>query len=260
MDCEKIAELLDGYSLGAAEPDETREIEEHVADCVRCWSTLNEAQQAAATLALASAIRRAPESLRSRILDRVAELEEPQPAAERAGLSRVLSRLWPVGAGAFAAAAAASLAFAVVLQSEVSDLRDEHDFLAAEVESADRLISDQRQLMTVFTAPDMREVEMESEPGMDIKASYHWSRDYKVGAILCDKLPALAEGEVYKVWFLGGDEVQEIDSFYTWDGIGPFSLEDVERPASGPVTIGLSVEPVDSPRPTRMVVWAELSQ
>ena len=39
MDCDQVGELLDAYALGAAEADEAAALEEHVADCVRCWSS-----------------------------------------------------------------------------------------------------------------------------------------------------------------------------------------------------------------------------
>lgn len=259
MDCDQIAELLDAYSLGVAEPDEAAAIEEHVADCVRCWSSLNEAQQAAASLAFSSSIQRVPEPLRRRILS---EADRPtEPVRGRVRTAGLLGRLWPVGAGALAGTAAAALVFAVVLQSEVNDLQDENNSLASEVQQADRLISDQRQLVTVFGAPDMQQVAMQaSEAETPITASYHWSADYKVGAILCDQLPELQKGEVYKVWLLSGDnQAQEIDSFYSWDGVGPFSLEDVEPPAEGPISVGLSIDDADAPRPGRMLLWADLS-
>ena len=103
MDCDQVGELLDAYALGAAEADEAAALEEHVADCVRCWSSLNEAQQAAATIALSTAFQRAPASLRKRIL---AETER----GERRGVPELLQfvrGLWPVGAGVVTAAAAA---------------------------------------------------------------------------------------------------------------------------------------------------------
>ncbi|KKK90842.1 hypothetical protein LCGC14_2718940 [marine sediment metagenome] len=80
MDCEQIRDLLDAYSLGAAEEHEAAVLEEHVADCVRCWSSLNEAQRVAASLALSTALQQAPESLRRRIL---AEAERTELAVTR---------------------------------------------------------------------------------------------------------------------------------------------------------------------------------
>ncbi|KKL49061.1 hypothetical protein LCGC14_2319290, partial [marine sediment metagenome] len=83
MDCDQVGELLDAYALGAAEADEAARLEEHVADCVRCWSSLNEAQQAAAAIALSTAFQRAPASLRNRIL---AETEQ----GERLGVPKLM--------------------------------------------------------------------------------------------------------------------------------------------------------------------------
>ena len=68
MDCERIRDLLDAYALGAADATEAAAIEEHVADCVRCWSSLEEAQRVAASLALSTVLQKAPQPLRSRVL------------------------------------------------------------------------------------------------------------------------------------------------------------------------------------------------
>lgn len=68
MDCQEVRELLDAYALGAAEQAEAEGLERHVADCVRCWHVLNEAQRTTVLLSLAVAIEEAPPSLRDRIL------------------------------------------------------------------------------------------------------------------------------------------------------------------------------------------------
>ncbi len=72
MDCKQVKELLDAYALGAADPEEAAALEEHMDDCARCWKTFNEAQRAAAAVALSTSLHPAPESLRRNIL---AEIE-----------------------------------------------------------------------------------------------------------------------------------------------------------------------------------------
>ncbi len=67
MECKEVRGLLDAYALGAAEADEANALEVHVADCVRCWSSLNEAQRAAATIALSTVLQRAPDMKLERI-------------------------------------------------------------------------------------------------------------------------------------------------------------------------------------------------
>jgi predicted anti-sigma-YlaC factor YlaD len=77
MDCKQVKELLDAYALGAAEPEEATALDEHMEDCARCWQTFNEAQRAAAAIALSTSLHRAPESLRRNILAEVERMRHP---------------------------------------------------------------------------------------------------------------------------------------------------------------------------------------
>ena len=274
MDCDQVRELLDAYALGAAEADEAARLEEHVADCVRCWSSLNEAQQAAATIALSTAFQRAPASLRKRIL---AETER----GERRGVPELLQfvrGLWPVGAGIVTAAAAASLTFAFFLQTEVDDLRGENDQLSAvientgdrlteqqqlistEVETASERLTEQQQIMAVIVAPDVQQVTLDpTDSTTSAGAVYHSSDSTGTGALLCNNLPALQGGQEYKVWFLTQDHSYEAGSFQTWDGIGQLTM-DLEDLPELPVAIGVSIEHVDAREPGEMFLLAEFEQ
>jgi len=274
MDCEQVRELLDAYALGAAEADEAARLEEHVADCARCWSSLNEAQQAAAAIALSTAFQRAPASLRNRIL---AETERGgRPSAPR--LSTLFRKLLPAGVGVLAAGAAASLAFAFVLQAEVNDLQDDNDQLAAvvestdarlteqqqtistEIESAGERLTEQQQIMAVIAAPDVQQVTLgPSDPTSSAVAVYQWSGSVGAGALLCNNLPHLQEGQQYQVWFLTQDHSYAAGSFQTWDGIGQLTM-DLEDLPELPVAIGVSVEHVDAREPGEMFLLAEFEQ
>jgi cell division protein FtsB len=257
MDCDQVKELLDAYALGAAEPEEAAALEEHMEDCARCWHSLNEAQRAAAAIALSSNLCRAPESLRRNIL---AEIEGMQHPAEPRLLERV-RRLWPAGVGLLAATAAASLAVALFLQMELSDLRSENDRLTAEVESADARLAEQQQVMALLSAPDAQQIRLEpTDPASSAAAVYHWSGSARAGALTCNHLPPLQEGQVYQVWFLTESESYPAGRFRSWDGIGQLSvaLEDLpERP----VAIGVSIEYSEGVgEPSEMFLIAELQQ
>lgn len=238
MQCEQVRELLDAYALGAAAADEATAVEEHVADCVRCWSSLNEAQRAAASIALSTAFQRAPPSLRDRILAET-ERGERHRAAKLLQLAR---RLTPVGAGVVAAGAAASLGFAIFLQAEVSDLRSDNDQLVAEMETADARLSEQQQLMTVLAAPDIQQVNLEAtDPASPATAVYQWSDSGGTGALLCNDLASLQQGQMYQVWFLTEEHSYPAGSFQTWDGIGQLSM-DLDDLPQHPIAIGVSIE------------------
>lgn len=257
MDCEQVKELLDAYALGAAEADEAQALEEHVADCVRCWSSLDEAQRAAAAIALSTAFQRAPDSLRKRILAEAERSKRPAGPRQRQGLAR----LWPVGGAMLVTAAAASLALALFLQTEVSDLRDENVELATEVETASARLTEQQQVMTVLFAPDREQVNLEStDPDSSAAAVYNWSRSAGAGALLCNNLPTLQEGQAYQVWFLTADSSYTAGTFNTWEGIGQLSM-DLDGVPERPVAIGVSIQDAGGAQePGKMILFAELQR
>jgi hypothetical protein len=254
MDCDQVSELLDAYALGAADADEAIALEEHVADCVRCWSSLNEAQRAAASIALSTAFQRAPQSLRDRILAET-ERGERHRAAKLLQLAR---KLLPVGAGVVAVGAAASLGMAVFIQSEVSDLRDDNDQLVAEIQSTDERLTQQQQLMTVLAAPDVQQVRLEAtDPTSQADAIYQWSGSAGAGALLCNNLPPLQQGQVYQVWFLTEGDSYPAGSFRSWDGIGQLTM-DLDDLPDHPLAIGVSIEDAEGAEdPSEMFLFAE---
>lgn len=257
MDCERVKELLDAYALGAAEPEEAAALEEHMADCVRCWPSLNEAHRAACALALSTTLQRAPDSLRRRIL---AEVERLQYPAGPKLLER-LPKLWPAGIGLLAATAAAALALALFLQTEVSDLRGENDRLAAEIESADAQLTQQQEVMALLAAPDTQLIKLEpTDPTSSAAAVYYWSGSAKMGAILCHSLPPLQEGQIYQIWFLTEDDSYPAGRFEARHGMGHTSMY-VEDIPEHPVAIGVSIEQTeDAEDPGEMLLLAELQQ
>jgi hypothetical protein len=257
MDCEKIKELLDAYALGAAEPDEAIALEDHVADCVRCWSSLDEAQQAAATIALSTSLHRAPESLRKRILAESQRLDRLGGPS----LRDRLRRLWPAGIAVLAAGATASLALALFLQTQVSDLRDDNDQLAAEVESASARLTEQQQVMAVLAAPDTQQIALEpTDPTSHAGAIYHWSGSAQSGALVCNNLPNLQAGQVYQVWFLTGFSSYAAGSFEAWDGIGQLGM-DLEGIPEHPDAIVVAIEDAGgADEPGDMILFAEFQR
>jgi hypothetical protein len=257
MNCDQVKELLDAYALGCADPEDAAALEEHVADCARCWPSLNEAQRAAAAIALSITLKRAPSSLRKRIL---AEAQGMDGAADPKPAQR-LRRLWPAGVGLLAAATAAALAFALFLQVEVSDLRGDNDRLAAQLQNADTLLTQQQQVMTLLAAPDVQQVKLEpTDPASSAGAVYHWSGSARMGAILCNDMPPLQEGDVYQIWFLTEDESYPVGTLQAWNGIGQTSMY-LDNIPDHPVAIGVSVEHGENvDQPSEMFLRANLQQ
>ena len=254
MDCEQVKELLDAYALGAADAAEAAAIKEHAADCVRCWSSLDEAQRVAASLALSTVLQKAPPSLRSRV---VAETERRRWTVLAFAPNR-LRGLWPAATGVLAAGAVAALAFALVLQAEVNDLRGDRDRLTADVQNAGGVLTEQRQLMAVLAAPDAQQINLQpADPGSEALAVYYWSRSTRTGALLSNNLPPLHEGQVYHAWLLTSDDVYDAGSFEAWNGVGQLSM-DIKDVPGRPAGIGVSIEDAaGAEKPREMFLFAE---
>lgn len=244
MDCEQVRELLDAYALGAAEGDEAAGLEGHVADCIRCWEELTKSQQTAAMLALAIPIQSPPEYLEGRVMKQ-AEVQR-RPAAPAGAGGGFFSRLrvgWPATAGALAVASVAALAFAALLQVQLTDLRDDKEGLEAQVQADSQVLSDMQEIMTVAFSDDLSTTELAavSTAGISGSALYGWSRKHLSGFIICQDLPPLEEDQVFQAWFHAGENVVNAGTFRSEDGTCHLPVElSSSMPLSG---FGISIEP-----------------
>lgn len=247
MDCNEIMELLDAYALGATAKPEAESIERHVAECVRCWEELDEAQRAAALIALSLPIHSPSDSLGRRIL-----------AAAQRDIPRKLRSPHAVPGGAvarrrspwLAAAGVAALVFASFLQVQMADLRHDKNDLAQQVsdlrahnEAADAQLEQQRQIMAVLSHPDTQSVPMTPTSSTSrASAVYGWSRSRGQAFILCQGLPALKPGQVYQAWFAIGTDYLPARIFSTSDGTCLIPM-DVGWLTGRPSGIGITIEP-----------------
>jgi hypothetical protein len=259
MDCEGVRELLDAYALGAAERAEAEAVERHVAGCLRCTAQLAEAQEAAASLAIAVPLERAPETLGRRVIS--AAEREASPVPRRPVAEGLLPRVrfgWQAAAGALGAAGVAALVFAGFLQVQVSQLQDDKEQLETSLESAGRQIQGQDALITLAFSGDAEEVTMPAvATESDSWGVYTWSREFRTGAITCHDFPPNGPGEVYQAWFATDADPVSAGTFsVSEDGscIFPMDLASVRRPRG----IGVSKEPAGgSAQPTgRWLVFA----
>lgn len=217
MECEEVGQLLEAYALGAVPPEEGAHIEEHLADCLACWEHLSESQRAAALLALAVPLEEPRESLRQRIIAQARR--EAQPAAELSptGRGRRLPRLLAVGATAVALAAAGALSWSLV---QTRNLHSDYHDIQHQAALSQQQVDLTRQLVGVLTRPDVETQAMvASGIAAGASASYIWTRDGKLGAIVCHHgLPAPPKGKVYQLWVSCGQEPVNGGTFTAWQG------------------------------------------
>ncbi|MCH8920282.1 MAG: anti-sigma factor, partial [Chloroflexi bacterium] len=139
-------------------------------------------------------------------------------------------------------------------------LTEQQQTISTEIESAGERLTEQQQIMAVIASPDVQEVSLDAtDHTTSAGAVYQWSNSAGTGALLCNNLPALQEGQEYMVWFLTQDHSYAAGSFQTWDGIGQLTM-DLEDLPELPVAIGVSVEHVDAREPGQMFLLAEFDQ
>jgi len=243
--------MLEAYALGAVAPEEGAHIEEHLGECLACWDHLSQSQRAAALLALAVPLEQPREGLRQRIIlqaQREAEFT-PDPSRTRRGWR--LPRLVAVGATAVAVAAVGALSWSLVetrnLRSDYGDIQQQATIAGEHADTASRLVS-------IMWRPDTESAEMAaSGAAAGATAYYAWTRDGKLGAVVCRDLPDAPKGKVYQLWITCGPEPIDGGTFTAWQGqCQHITSLKCTSPLSG---VNVSLEPEGgSPSPSNEIV------
>lgn len=262
MDCEQIRELLDGYALGAADANDARLIEVHVADCVRCWEELSASRATAALLALSVRIETPPAHVEQRILNQAQR--EMVRSRERAPFwKRLAWSPWPATAGAFGAVSVVALVVSGMLLFEVRDMQDENDSLQTQIQAVafnsqqtseltSNQLAEQEAIVSILSDGDHEELEMTPRGSSTSQAFYTWSSQKGMGAILCDDLPALEPGKVYVIWLKTGADEQPLRPFISSEGKCQVTM-DLGFVHDAPDGIGITIEdaPGDTTTPNK---------
>jgi hypothetical protein len=265
MDCSQVLEMLDAYALGASEAAEAKVIEEHVADCVRCWDELSSAQRTAALLALTTVMEQPPERVEQRIIAQAQRERTPVPVRTepRQSFWRRVWSPWPATAGAFGIASVAALAVSGVLAMQMQDLRDENDDLEsqlratvfqldAQTELTATQFEDQRTVIAVLSDEDREQVDVAAESErMAADATYTWSAEKHEGILVCENMPELPPGKVYQLWITERGTATPVRQFLATDGACQVTMS-IDSSWGTPTGIGVSIEnaPGGAERPT----------
>lgn len=246
--------MLEAYALGAVPPEEGAHIEEHLSDCLACWEHLSESQRAAALLALAVPLEEPCESLRQRIIAQARR--ESEPAPETVPRRWRLPRLVALGATVVAVAAVGVLSWSLV---ETRNLRSDYDDIQQQATVNGQQVSLTRNIVGLLMRPDVeRQAMVTSGIAAGATAYYMWTRDGKLGAIVCHGLPNPPEGKVYQVWLSYDQGPVNGGTFTAWQ---EQCQHVVSLEGSWPAAVGVSVEPEGgSASPSgEMVISASLS-
>ncbi|AHY46895.1 Anti-sigma-K factor rskA [Rubrobacter radiotolerans] len=246
MNRKTFDDLKDAYALGALPEDEAREFEAYLAEHPEAQKEVAELSNVASLLALSAEDREPSADLRRDLLRavrsesagsarEVSASQGPRPAL--AGLAgRLLFR--PAVAGLAALLLVGLLAWNVVLQSEVGELRETNSELRAQVEE----IPEGGRVLAMSGQGEMSGVRAEV-------ISYEGDR----AVLVAENLPSIPEDRTFQIWVLEGGEAIPGGLFDPSDGapVATYvdgSLADAEAVAVTVEPDGGSEQPTSSPQ------------
>jgi hypothetical protein len=207
MNAQHVEELIDLEALGALTSEESEFVRVHAAGCPRCRASLAQAEEVAARLALAVPLHRAPARLRARVMadvstPSVAQAAPAVPAgrAEPRRLSAIVrfNRRWgAIAAVLFAVPLAGLLAWALMLQNQVNDLKQQNQ----------QIQELQRDL--VLLAPGIRARFMPTQDAGEAAGSIVWNPDEGKCSVTVAGLARSDPPTSYHVFYQGWRGVED---------------------------------------------------
>lgn len=199
MSAAHVEDLIDLEALGALDAEESTFVRAHVADCPRCRALLDGAEDATARLALSVPLRRAPATLRARVMAEVgprpAVLPLQAPARNTNGsLLMRFNRRWGAIAAMFLVVPLTGLlAWAVFLQNEVNDLKRE----------SQQIQETQTDIVLMALPSSLRRDFAPTESAGSARGMVSWNPDAGKCVVKVYDMPPAESGVTYQVFFQG---------------------------------------------------------
>ena len=239
MNCKDIEKLIPGYALGALEPGERLEVEEHLETCFHCSRILSEHLDATVVLAGSVPQVEPSSSLRQRVLEHISHQSagatiSSVSSTPLVGKARRTNRVYRTGLPMAAALAMIISGILAVLffqlRGDLGEVRDENESLntliavmQSENESLTALVTgvadirDENQRLHAMVQDQRSLVYNLALPGMEVKLMANStvspitkgmlvaSPDGRWGYIIIQGLPSPNEGMSYQIWLLGSN-------------------------------------------------------
>jgi hypothetical protein len=201
MSSEHIDELVDLAALDALTPDERSRVQAHAMLCPVCRMSLAEAREVAAKIGFSVPLHAAPPLLRGRVLAAAgivpaAELPAQPRRPSRLPLpliTRMTTRWGALAAALVVAPLAGLLTWAVILQSQVNDLRQEN----RQIQEA------QRGVVLLADPASLRDRMQPTDAAPSARGRVLWNPDDGTCAVVARGLPKPDAGVTYHVFYQG---------------------------------------------------------
>ncbi|MDP9352007.1 MAG: anti-sigma factor [Chloroflexota bacterium] len=244
MSHERFSQNIGAYALGALDPQEESELQEHVRECEDCAAELSAYSQLRHGLNAAVPQAALPDGFSERLMQRAAPHQrEPRPLVTVAPTpSKRASRLpWML--------VAASLILALGLGGRAWQLERELDQRRATLASMVELLGGEDVVVRDAGAS-----------GNGTHTRVYLSPEGDIGMVVFDDMPPPPPGRVYQLWIGNDSEVESVATFAPNANGNWFRLLKPPGGLEAYDSVGVSVEREGgSPQPTgEWDIWAEL--
>ena len=207
-------EMLPSRALAALDASDNRALNEHLLVCAECRRELENWESISSSLALNAQPMEPSAELRDRIMSQVRAERKSQTA--EAPASRVVplaaprrsvtSPAWSYGLIAAGIIFSFLVGWIAILSRENRAARTELLRLNDQVKTAEQQLAQQRQIVTLLTAPGSRFRALtatNSSPGSGGMLAYNPNGQ---AMLLTNGLPSAPAGKGYQLWFIVGDQ------------------------------------------------------
>jgi anti-sigma factor RsiW len=275
MRCEEVTELLDAYALGALDSDEAWDVDLHLGNCPYCRAELRALRHTIDLLALSAPLKRAANSVRTRLMASVFRVErEERDIGRRRPVYAPSRRMNYAMAIAAAFVLFVAVGWATFVQAQMNGLRQDADRIAQavtgrqqeesttdlgqEIASLEEAVGrtqsvtsetrfqiwEQRKIIQVAFAPDAQTFDLYgAENDASAYGRYIWSSRENIGVLVCSNLPRLQDRRTFQLWFVKGDQWIDSIKFQAQpDGSCQLVVSPVKEP--GPFNgLAITIEP-----------------
>jgi len=241
---DELRELLAPYALDALRPQETRDLEAHLATCEACQRELALLREVAGGLAAGVTVATPPAALRARILDAVA----PRP--------RVVSlpRLWGVGLAAAAALVVVLVGLNVSLNRQIAALSRDNQTLNQQLTAINERLGAQERVLALLANPASRTTPLAGSVPANVRFVFH--HDTRQGALVVSDLPDPGADRVYQLWLVAGQDLVSAGIFRPVQGRSVIVPVTADFSRFQVVAISVERGPTGAPRPSGAPILA----
>lgn len=228
---EDYKEMIPARALSALDAAEAQALNEHLENCAECRRELDEWQATAAALALEANATEPSPKVRERILDEVRkDLAAPPVVPFRSSPRNLWTSFGSLGAMAAAVVFTALIVGLVVLWRQNNAMRTD--------------LEQSREFVQLVTSPGARVRELKGvDPGTGATATVAYDTNGRA-ILVADKLPRLAQGKAYQLWFIVGNRPPMPGKTFAPDSNGKGVLkEQMPRDALAAPVFAVTVEP-----------------